>query len=123
MALLGGVALAASAFTPSLYLAVFLICVSAFGIWGQQAVFWTLPAAYLKERSAAAGVAFINMAAGVGGFCGPYLVGVARDATNSYALALVVLASTSFIVAILVTFIRVDEKAHSRKPLMQALQK
>ena len=99
LSILGGAALAASGFTASIPLALGLICIAAFGIWGAQAIFWTIPAGYLKDRAAAAGIAMVNMAAGLGGFTGPYLVGWVRDATGNFALALVALAATSFIMA------------------------
>ncbi len=105
LSLLGGAALAASGFTASIPLALGLICVSAFGIWGAQAIFWTIPAGYLKDKAAAAGIALVNMAAGLGGFTGPYLVGWVKDATGNFALALVALAITSFIMAAIVALL------------------
>ena len=99
LSVLCGVALAASGFATSVWVLLGLICISAFGNWGAQAIFWTIPASYLKGTAAAAGIALINMAAGLGGFTGPYLVGWVKDTTGEFALALVALAVTSFILA------------------------
>ena len=111
LSLIGGVALAASGFTASIPVALGLICVAAFGIWGAQAIFWTIPAGYLKDKAAAAGIAMVNMAAGLGGFTGPYLVGWVKDATGQFALALVALAITSFIMAGIVALLPIARTA------------
>jgi MFS transporter, ACS family, tartrate transporter len=46
----------------------------------------------LSGTGAAAGIALINSAGNLGGFLGPYLVGLIRKQTNSFALALLALA-------------------------------
>jgi D-galactonate transporter len=111
LSIIGGAALAASGFTSSIGVALGLICVSAFGIWGAQAIFWTIPAAYLKHGAAAAGIAMVNMAAGLGGFTGPYLVGWVKDTTGEFSLSLVALAATSFIMAGIVMVLPIARSA------------
>jgi ACS family tartrate transporter-like MFS transporter len=49
-----------------------------------QGPLWSLPATFLKGRSAAAGIAAINMIAITGGFLGPYFIGFAKDLTGDY---------------------------------------
>jgi nitrate/nitrite transporter NarK len=55
-------------------------------------VFWTMPAALLSGTAAAAGIALINSIGNIGGFVGPYLVGLVKDATGSTDGGLVALA-------------------------------
>ena len=110
-ALLGAVALAGSAYVASPIIAFALICVSAIGNYGLQPIFWTLPTSYLGGKSAAAGIAFVNCAAGVGGFCGPYLVGWIKDATGSFAPALLALAVALLIIALLTLSIRIARRS------------
>ena len=55
-------------------------------------VFWTMPAALLSGAAAAAGIALINSIGNLGGFVGPYLVGLVKDATGSTDGGLIVLA-------------------------------
>lgn len=55
------------------------------GVWGLLGPFWTLPTGFLTGTAAAAGVALVNSIGNTGGFVGPTLVGVVRDATGSHA--------------------------------------
>ena len=55
--------------------------------------FWTLPAAILTGTAAAGGIALINSIGNIGGFVGPYLLGVIKESTGNYALALWILAA------------------------------
>ena len=66
-----------------------LIVVPALGLLilaynSMQGPLWSLPATFLKGRSAAAGIAAINMIAITGGFLGPYFIGFAKDLTGDY---------------------------------------
>jgi MFS transporter, ACS family, tartrate transporter len=103
--------LVATATVGSPLLGLLLVCASAFCIWAQQAVFWTLPSAYLGGRSAAGGLALVNMGAAVGGFVGPPAIGIIRDATGSYAPGLIGLGVSSLIVAAIVAAMRIEGTA------------
>src|ERR1700722_4101663 len=100
-ALVGAAALLASALVASPLLAFTMLCVSAMGNYGLQAIFWTLPTSYLGGRSAAAGIALVNCGAGAGGFCCPSLRGWIKDATGSFAQALVVLAAALVVITLM----------------------
>ena len=61
--------------------------------------FWSLPTAFLSGTAAAAGIAWINSLGNLGGFFGPWWIGVMKDATGSfsgglYGLALLTLVSS-----------------------------
>ena len=47
-----------------------------------QPPFWCIPTLMLGGTAAAAGLAFINSIGNIGGFVGPYAVGLAKDATG-----------------------------------------
>ena len=56
---------------------------------GQSAIaptFWPLPTAMLSGTAAAGGIAMINAVGNLGGFLGPSLVGLIKDATGSFSL-------------------------------------
>jgi MFS family permease len=80
-------ALAAVAFAVSTVVspvaAVGALAVGLFFLLGVHGVFWTMPAALLGGTAAAAGIAMINSIGNLGGFGGPYLVGLVKDATGS----------------------------------------
>ncbi|WP_034303343.1 MFS transporter [Herbaspirillum sp. RV1423] len=95
--LCGGVFLAASALVPSPLAGLILICIAAMGLWATLGVFWTLPTQFLTGAAAAGGIAMINGFAQIGGFVGPYLVGWIRETTQSFSIALLVLAVSPMI--------------------------
>jgi len=79
--------------------AIVAICCATIGIMGCKGPFWPLPSAYLSGAGAAAGIALVNAVGNLGGFFGPWVVGIAKQTTNSfsgglYALALVALIGT-----------------------------
>jgi MFS transporter, ACS family, tartrate transporter len=53
------------------------------GVAGFFAPFWCIPTALLKGSAAAAGIALVNSFGNLGGFAGPYVVGLLQDATGS----------------------------------------
>ena len=57
-----------------------------------QGPFWALPASFFKGRSAAAGIAAVNTLGIIGGFVGPYWMGVARDLTGNHQRGLLTLS-------------------------------
>jgi ACS family tartrate transporter-like MFS transporter len=72
--------------------AIAALAVGLFFLLGAHPVFWTMPAALLSGTAAAAGIALINSIGNLGGFVGPYLVGLVKDATGSTDGGLIVLA-------------------------------
>ena len=61
-------------------------------IWGTLGPFWAMSSRILSGTAAAAGIALINSVGNLGGFAGPYLIGLVRSRTNSFAGALIALA-------------------------------
>jgi ACS family tartrate transporter-like MFS transporter len=72
--------------------AVAALAVGLFFLLGAHPVFWTMPAALLSGTAAAAGIALVNSIGNIGGFVGPYLVGLVQDATGSTDGGLIALA-------------------------------
>jgi ACS family tartrate transporter-like MFS transporter len=74
---------------------------------GLQTPLFTLPSMFLKGRSMAAGIAAINMVGIVGGFVGPWAMGLVKDHTGEYRMGLVALVVPSLVGAGLVLGVRV----------------
>jgi len=73
---------------------VAMLCIASAGVYGAIAVFWTVPPAYLKGPSAAAGIALISsVGAGLGGFGGATVVGWITQATGSIFAGIVFVAA------------------------------
>jgi ACS family tartrate transporter-like MFS transporter len=75
-ALVGGVALLLMGTSHSLLFLVALLSLLAAGVYSFVGPFWALPSEFLTGFSAAAGIGLINSVANLGGFVGPYAIGV-----------------------------------------------
>jgi ACS family tartrate transporter-like MFS transporter len=89
--------LAAIGFTASAYLtspvpAMIALTVAAIGDLGSRGPFWALPGRFLTGSASAAGIALINTFASIGGFIGPYAVGLIKNETGAFTGGLVMLA-------------------------------
>jgi ACS family tartrate transporter-like MFS transporter len=71
-----------------------------------NAAVWTIPCSFLAGKSAAAGIAAINMIAIFGGFIGPYWMGLAADLTGSYQRGLLACAGPTVIGASIMLAVR-----------------
>ena len=105
-------AIAALAFATSTVVspiaAIAALAVGLFFLLGAHPVFWTMPAALLSGTAAAAGIALVNSIGNLGGFVGPYLVGLMKDATGSTDGGLVTLAAILAIGSLLATRVAHD---------------
>jgi MFS transporter, ACS family, tartrate transporter len=89
---IGGLGFIASAYFTSPLPGMIALTIAAVGDLGTRGPFWALPTRFLTGTAAAAGIALINTMASLGGFVGPYAVGLVRDITGSFAGGLVFLA-------------------------------
>src|SRR4051812_43698394 len=99
--------------------AIAALAVGLFFLLGAHLVFWTMPAALLSGTAAAAGIALINSIGNLGGFVGPYLVGLLKDATGSTDGGLIALAVILLGGAVLATRVAHDpelERAPREEP-------
>ena len=78
--------------------------IAAFGFYGSKGPFWAMPPMFLTGTAAAASIAWINSIGNLGGFFGPWWIGVMRDATGSFAGGLFGLALLSFLAALVCAF-------------------
>jgi ACS family tartrate transporter-like MFS transporter len=85
-------------------LVIFLaLTVAVISLMSLQGPFWALPQSYLGGVAAAGGIALINtLGTGAGGFVGPYVVGLLKNATGGYAVPIGVLAIAPAMTAIVV---------------------
>jgi ACS family tartrate transporter-like MFS transporter len=70
-------------------------------------VFWAIPPQIFGGAVAAAGIGLINAIGNIGGFVGPTLIGVLRDATGGYRGGLLALTAVLLAEAALVLLVRV----------------
>ena len=83
---------AASGILSSPAPALIALTIAAIGDLGSRGPFWSLPGRFLAQSASAGGIALINMVGSIGGFVGPYAVGIVKDATGSFTGGLLFLA-------------------------------
>jgi ACS family tartrate transporter-like MFS transporter len=78
--------------------------IAAVGFYGSKGPFWAMPPMFLTGTAAAAAIAWINSIGNLGGFFGPWYVGVMKDVTGSFSGGLYGLALLGLISAFVCAF-------------------
>ncbi|HCV41639.1 MFS transporter [Pseudomonas vlassakiae] len=86
-------ALVSAALIDQPLLKIASLCLAVAGILSFQATFWAIPSTFLTGRAAAGGLALIVSIGNLGGFTGPFLIGLIKDATHSFTLPFFAVAS------------------------------
>jgi MFS transporter, ACS family, tartrate transporter len=78
------IALACAAYSSSTTADVIFLSLTLMGAFSMNGPFWATTTEMLTETSAAAGIAVINSLGNLGGFLGPYTIGLIRTWTGSF---------------------------------------
>lgn len=97
---------AMSAYFKNPYLAMAALTLAFVGIKSGLGPFWALGTLSLTGTAAAGGIAFINSVGNLGGFFGPYIVGIIKDRTQSNLIALLFLGAALLAMGLLALTIR-----------------
>jgi MFS family permease len=93
---------------------VWMMIALTLGIMGQYTIaptFWPLPTAMLSGVAAAGGIALINAVGNLGGFLGPYMYGLIKDASGGNdVIALLALAAAPTMSAIVLMLLGHDRR-------------
>jgi ACS family tartrate transporter-like MFS transporter len=103
---LGAAGFAASAWFTSPVPGMLALTVAAVGDLSSRGPFWALPPRFLSGSALAAGIALINTLGAVGGFVGPYAVGLVKNATGSFSGGLLLLSGLLVTSAITTLWLR-----------------
>jgi ACS family tartrate transporter-like MFS transporter len=93
-AAVGAVGLILASMTRSPLLSLGALSIAAAGIWGTFGPFWAMPPEFLSGTAAAGAIALINSIGNLGGFAGPYVVGMVKQATHSFAGGMMLMAAS-----------------------------
>jgi len=88
----GAAALGFAAYSSSVSISVILISVTVLGVFSMMGPFWSMPTRMLTGTAAAAGIAVINSIGNLGGFVGPYVIGLVRNSTGQFRGGLLLVA-------------------------------
>ena len=94
--ILAACALACTVLTREPVLSIALISVALAGLYAFKSPFWALPGLFLTRSTAAVSIAAINSLGNLGGFVGPYALGLVKGWTGSPAAGLLFLAALLF---------------------------
>src|SRR5215469_3361037 len=83
-AFVGAIALVVVAYSPSVTLSVAAISLALLSAFSAMGPFWAMPTKILSGTAAAVGIALINSVGNLGGFAGPWVIGVIRKATGTF---------------------------------------
>lgn len=102
----GAAGLVLAGLFSSPWLAMAALSVAAIGTYSQAVCFWSLPPLILAAGTASVGIAAINAIGNLGGFCGPYIVALAVQATGGFGIGLYVLAGCAALSGILTIYLQ-----------------
>jgi MFS transporter, ACS family, tartrate transporter len=101
---LSTVGLVIAGLTMGTWWAMVGMSIAAIGFYGSKGPFWAMPSMFMTGPAAAASLAWINSIGNLGGFFGPWYVGVLKDVTGSFTGGLFGLALLSLIAAMVCAF-------------------
>jgi ACS family tartrate transporter-like MFS transporter len=91
---------AVSLATPAIAIVGF--CIAGVGLYTAMGVFITIPASFLTGAALAAGFGVINGMGNLGGYFGPQVAGIIKDATGGFGLAIGAFGASMAIAAVLI---------------------
>jgi ACS family tartrate transporter-like MFS transporter len=104
-AVAAGIALIALGVSHHIFFSFALLSIAVLGTFSLLPVFFALPGEFLTGFSAASGIALITSIANLGGFAGPYAVGLIRDRTGSLYAGMSMVGVSLFMCAVLALFL------------------
>ena len=115
---LSTVGLVIAGMTMGTWWALVGMSIAAMGFYGSKGPFWAMPPMFMTGTAAAASIAWINSIGNLGGFFGPWYIGVMKDATGSFAGGLYGLALVSLVSALVCAFFLRIPDPLAEKPTM-----
>jgi MFS transporter, ACS family, tartrate transporter len=109
--LLAAVALASTGLTRNPIISLLLISTALAGLYAFKAPFWSLPGLFLSRSTAAISIASINSIGNLGGFAGPYMVGLAKGSSGDPLSGLLFLSGLLVVAFLLTQFGRFAARA------------
>jgi ACS family tartrate transporter-like MFS transporter len=99
--LLAACGLTCSVAFESLAAALAGIVLAVVGLSAARPAFYSLPSRYLTGVAAAGGMALINATGSLGGYVGPWIVGLLRDRTGSFVPGMEAMSAMLLVAAVL----------------------
>lgn len=107
--LLSAIGLVGAGMTANPFLAIALITLSLTGLYSFKSPFWAVPSLFLSTSTSAVAIAVINSIGNLGGFVGPYVVGMLKDATGGTKAGLIFMSALLLVSFLMMFFMRLSE--------------
>jgi len=111
---MAAVALAVSTQLDAPLLKMTALVVAVSSILSFQSTFWAIPSGFLTGSAAAGGLALIVSIGNLGGFAGPSLIGVIKDATQGFTYPLLAVSAILFVGAMTMLWLGDPARSSSR---------
>jgi ACS family tartrate transporter-like MFS transporter len=109
-------ALYAVGFVTDVVGAVTLISIALSGLYAFKSPFWALPTLFLSRETASISIAIINSIGNLGGFFGPYMIGVLKSSNNKNPTLALTFLSALLVVSFLMTiFIKIGNQVKQER--------
>jgi ACS family tartrate transporter-like MFS transporter len=105
-AFVGIVALLCAAYSPWFVVTIVAITFAVLSVFAMFGPFWAMTASLLEGSAAAAGIALINSVGNLGGFFGPYVIGLVRNFTGNFRGGLIIAAFALTVSGVIVCVLR-----------------
>jgi MFS transporter, ACS family, tartrate transporter len=99
-----GFAIAAFATSPVGIIAGFMV--ANVGVYGTQAVFWTIPQSYMSRQSAPGAIGLVSTIGSIGGAIIPIVIGRAKDSSGGFTIGFLVVSAVLIMAAVLLLIAR-----------------
>ena len=76
------------------------------GVYGTQAVFWTIPQSYMSRQSAPGAIGLVSTIGSIGGATIPIVIGRAKDASGSFTIGFLCVSAVLVFAAVLILIAR-----------------
>src|SRR3989449_2641808 len=112
-AIAAGIALASLGATHAIFPTIAFLSLAALGIYSVYGPFYSLPSEFLTGFAAASGIALISSVANLGGFAGPYAIGLVSQRTGSLYDGLALTGVSLFACATLASLLPKGARAYT----------
>lgn len=100
------VAMVGASMVSNPVVAIVMISLALAGLYSFKSPFWALPTLFLSRSTAAVSIAVINSIGNLGGFVGPFAIGMIKGSTNSASIGLLFLSGLLAIAFVMTLLMR-----------------
>ena len=108
--LLGALALIGAVVSPSPLLAIGMMCIATGCLYSWSGPYWAMASSMITAEIAVVGTGVINCFGSLGGFVGPYAIGIIKDTTGTLMSSVVFLAVCLALASIIIFWVSSHNK-------------